>query len=95
MESILLPPWLHYGTPFPVIDLLSKQVDACAQEVSGREEENNTQRAEGGKHGVHPVSSLDVAPQDPDNVGKVTSTQQGESCLLRWIVVWSENGFNQ
>lgn len=52
-------------TPFPVIDLLSKQVDACAQEVSGREEENNTQRAEGGKHGVHPVSSLDVAPQDP------------------------------
>lgn len=52
-------------TPLPVIDLLSKQVDAGTQDVTGREEDDDTQWVEGGKHGVHPVSSLRVVPQDP------------------------------
>lgn len=62
-----------------MIDLLSKQVDAGTQDVTGREEDDNTQRVEGGKHRVHPASGLRVAPQDTDNVDKVTSTQQGET----------------
>lgn len=51
-------------TPFPVIDLLSKQVDASTQDVTGREEDDNTQCVEGGEHRVHPASGLRVAPQD-------------------------------
>lgn len=78
-----------------MIDLLSNQVDAGTQDVTGREEDDNTQWIEGGKHRVHPVSSLRVAPQDAENISEVTSTQQGEAQLLRWVVVWPEDGFHQ